>query len=212
MPLRGGGVPGPGLLDRVATDRRALLSRGLRAEREGSDPTRTAHHATAPPHPRYAPHRAPAPRRRPARRRARGVEDALAESESERQTDHTRIEVRGELDLDTIHVLAEALTAAAGPVVIDLHRVTFADCTLVHALLGALPPPRTHPHRPRPDPGAPAPRRHRHSPPLHLLPSRLTESARPWEQRRKVTSWIPRCRGVRSGSGRGTWRFCSSPS
>ncbi|MGW2042715.1 STAS domain-containing protein [Streptomyces virginiae] len=69
----------------------------------------------------------------------RGVEDALAESESERQTDHTRIEVRGELDLDTIHVLAEALTAADGPVVIDLHRVAFADCTLVHALLGALP-------------------------------------------------------------------------
>ncbi|MFJ9936847.1 STAS domain-containing protein [Streptomyces virginiae] len=69
----------------------------------------------------------------------RGVEDALAESESQRQTDHTRIEVRGELDLDTIHVLAQALTAADGPVVIDLHRVTFADCTLVHALLGALP-------------------------------------------------------------------------
>ncbi|MFE5675370.1 STAS domain-containing protein [Streptomyces erythrochromogenes] len=68
------------------------------------------------------------------------IENAQAETESQQQAGHTRIQVRGELDLDTIHVLAQALTAAERAVVVDLGRVTFADTALVHTLL------RAHPH------------------------------------------------------------------
>ncbi|MER7735441.1 STAS domain-containing protein [Streptomyces erythrochromogenes] len=67
------------------------------------------------------------------------MEAAQAETQSERRAGHTRFQVRGELDLDTIHVLTEALTAADGAVVVDLGCVTFADTALVHALLAALP-------------------------------------------------------------------------
>ncbi|MFE7183449.1 STAS domain-containing protein [Streptomyces erythrochromogenes] len=55
------------------------------------------------------------------------IEAAQAETQSERRAGHTRVQVRGDLDLDTIHVLTEALTAADGAVVVDLGCVTFAD-------------------------------------------------------------------------------------
>ncbi|MFI5546329.1 STAS domain-containing protein [Streptomyces sp. NPDC051815] len=93
------------------------------------------------PHPRSlrAPRTGPwqPPTRLPIR--ADEAEAAQAETESEKQAGYTLIHVRGELDLDTIHVLAEALSATDGPVVVDLGRVTFADTALVHALLAALP-------------------------------------------------------------------------
>ncbi|MGW4509256.1 STAS domain-containing protein [Streptomyces sp. NPDC004436] len=67
---------------------------------------------------------------------ATGEEAALAETEYDQH--HGCIQVRGEIDFDTVHVLADALRAADGPVVIDLRHVTFADSALVHALLNAL--------------------------------------------------------------------------
>ncbi|MFB6695361.1 MULTISPECIES: STAS domain-containing protein [Streptomyces] len=67
------------------------------------------------------------------------MEAAQAETECEQRAGHTLIQVRGELDLDTVHVLTEALTATDGPVIVDLNHVTFADTALVHALLDALP-------------------------------------------------------------------------
>lgn len=60
-------------------------------------------------------------------------EAAQAETECGQQAGHTRVQARGELDLDTIRVLAEALTATDGPVVVHLGCVTFADTAPVHA-------------------------------------------------------------------------------
>ncbi|MFJ3632776.1 STAS domain-containing protein [Streptomyces sp. NPDC090112] len=96
------------------------------------------------PHPRSlrAPRTGPwqPPTRLPIRAdEAEAAQAAQAETESVKQAGCTLIHVRGELDLDTIHVLAEALTATDGPIVVDLGRVTFADTALVHALLAALP-------------------------------------------------------------------------
>ncbi|WP_051807899.1 STAS domain-containing protein [Streptomyces sp. NRRL F-2664] len=67
------------------------------------------------------------------------ADDAQAETESEPSHGHTRIRVRGELDIETVHVLTDALHTAQRAVVVDLGHVTFADTALLHALLDALP-------------------------------------------------------------------------
>ncbi|MER5808467.1 STAS domain-containing protein [Streptomyces sp. NPDC002033] len=60
-----------------------------------------------------------------------------AEADCEMGPDGTVIRVRGELDLDSVHVLHTALHRARGRTVVDLSGVAFADTALLHALLDA---------------------------------------------------------------------------
>ncbi|MEU8844126.1 STAS domain-containing protein [Streptomyces roseus] len=62
-----------------------------------------------------------------------------AEAECVPGDGHTLVRLSGEFDADTVHVFREVLeaTGEATDLVVDLSSVTFADTSLLHALLDA---------------------------------------------------------------------------
>ncbi|MET9960026.1 STAS domain-containing protein [Streptomyces sp. NPDC006326] len=62
----------------------------------------------------------------------------VAEAECRSGPKGVLIRVRGEIDLDTVHVIEDALQATTeGRTIVDLSHVGFADSALLHALLNA---------------------------------------------------------------------------